>query len=107
MLMHQGLGLDHFNQLSESRAVHALFECCCSVVWSRKVVDARPYESYDALFARADHELSLLSEADITDALQCHRDLDPGSEEIRKHLAERNRAGIGEMLGPEDGYPEY
>ncbi|MET4611105.1 2-oxo-4-hydroxy-4-carboxy-5-ureidoimidazoline decarboxylase [Rhodococcus sp. PvR044] len=72
MLMHQGIGLDRFNALSERGAVHALFECCCSATWARHVAEGRPYGSHRELLTAADSELFELSEADIDRALECH-----------------------------------
>ena len=31
--MHQGIGLEAFNALPKQKAVHALYECCYSVIW--------------------------------------------------------------------------
>lgn len=72
MLMHQGIGLDRFNALPRGRAVHALFECCCSLAWSGHLADGRPYRSYADLLTRADSELFALSDADLDHALDCH-----------------------------------
>ncbi|MFC4603801.1 2-oxo-4-hydroxy-4-carboxy-5-ureidoimidazoline decarboxylase [Rhodococcus kronopolitis] len=72
MLMHQGLGLDRFNALPRARAVHALFECCCSVAWAGHLADGRPYRAHADLLTRADTELFALSDADIEHALDCH-----------------------------------
>ena len=80
--------------------MHALFECCCSVVWSNKVVDGRPYASHAALFTAADRELLSLSESDIEEALHCdHADSKLGDSELHDR--------IERMLGPEEGYPEF
>ncbi|OZD04889.1 hypothetical protein CH275_10775 [Rhodococcus sp. 06-235-1A] len=68
MLMHQGLGLDTFNDLPRRKAVHALYECCCSVAWASRVADGRSYRSRAELFRAADAELAELSDGDI-DAL--------------------------------------
>ncbi|MET0196575.1 MULTISPECIES: 2-oxo-4-hydroxy-4-carboxy-5-ureidoimidazoline decarboxylase [Nocardiaceae] len=65
MMMHQGLGLETFNDLPRRKAVHALYECSCSHTWASRVADARPYGSYSELFARADAELAELSDADV------------------------------------------
>lgn len=110
MLMHQGIGLAAFNALSRTHARHALYECCCSVVWADKIVDARPYDSYDALLANADAELTALSDTDIETVLQGYRNLVDDTAERRAccdELARINRIRIGRMLGPEGGYPEY
>ncbi len=60
--MHQGLGLETFNELPRRKAVHALYECCCSVAWASRVADGRRYGSRADLFAAADAELAELSD---------------------------------------------
>ncbi|TQF75021.1 2-oxo-4-hydroxy-4-carboxy-5-ureidoimidazoline decarboxylase [Rhodococcus spelaei] len=72
MLMHQGIGLDRFNALPDRSAVHALFECCCSVTWAGHVALGRPFTSRADLFTCADSGLFELSEADVDATLQCH-----------------------------------
>lgn len=72
MLMHQGIGLDRFNELPRRRAVHALFECCCCLPWSVRVADGREYGSHADLLAVADAELHALPESEIEQALQGH-----------------------------------
>ncbi len=73
MLMHQGIGLDGFNSLSERRATHALFECCSSVIWAGTLASGRPYATHDALLTRADSELFELSPEAVETALDSHR----------------------------------
>lgn len=65
MLMHQGLGLETFNDLPRRKAVHALYECCCSVAWASRVADGRRYRSRAELFSAADAELAELSDGDM------------------------------------------
>lgn len=65
MLMHQGLGLETFNDLPRRKAVHALYECCCSVTWASRVADGRSYRSRAELFSAADTELNELSDGDV------------------------------------------
>ncbi|BCN62172.1 2-oxo-4-hydroxy-4-carboxy-5-ureidoimidazoline decarboxylase [Prescottella equi] len=72
MLMHQGIGLDRFNELPRRRAVHALFECCCCLSWSTRIADGREYRTYTELLAAADAELHALPEPEIEQALQGH-----------------------------------
>lgn len=62
MLMHQGIGLDAFNEMPERKAVHALYECCNSHEMARTLARGRAYPSHDALFRRADAELFSLPE---------------------------------------------
>ena len=80
--MHQGMGLDVFNEMPMRRAVHALFECCYSVPLSADVARGRPYQDHDALFRQADQLLFGLAEASIDSILQAYPDVGrrPGSE---------------------------
>ncbi|MFZ0831767.1 MAG: 2-oxo-4-hydroxy-4-carboxy-5-ureidoimidazoline decarboxylase [Mycobacterium sp.] len=70
--MHQGIGLDVFNRLSPQKAVHALYECCNSVVLARDLAGARPYGSHDELLRRADTLLFTLSEASVDTILEAY-----------------------------------
>ncbi|WP_280266989.1 2-oxo-4-hydroxy-4-carboxy-5-ureidoimidazoline decarboxylase [Nocardia wallacei] len=104
MLMHKGIGLDRFNTLPRGRAVHALFECCCSVTWAEKLADQRPYPDRAALFAAADAELLALSRGDLDrlcDSVVHQTIPDRSAQE----LARINRERIDRMLGPDGGYP--
>ncbi|WP_406269307.1 OHCU decarboxylase [Nocardia sp. NBC_00881] len=106
MLMHQGIGLDRFNEMSRRRAVHALYECCSNVTWAAKLTEARPYADRDALMTKANVELPALSQQDIDRALEAvvHEQV---SERSLSELARITRERIAEMLGPIEGYPEY
>lgn len=106
MVMHKGIGLDRFNSLPRTRAIHALYSCCCAVTWAEKVADGRPYPDRAALLKAAEVELPALSDADrdrIFDSF------------VRQEIAERTtelltrltRERINRLLGPSDGYPEY
>ena len=72
MLMHQGVGLDAFNCLPSGKALHALYECCNSVVLAGDLAGGRPYASHDDLFRRADTLLFALSEDSIDTILQAY-----------------------------------
>ena len=72
VLMHQGIGLDAFNELPTKKAVHALYECCNSVVLARDLARGRPYANHNALFRKADALLFSLSEQSIDDILQAY-----------------------------------
>lgn len=106
MLMHQGIGLTTFNTLPRSKAVHALFECCCCVTWAQKVADARPYESHDDLLAKADIELLAFSQADLNRIFESCVHCEVAENSIDE-LARVTHERIARMLGPIDGYPEY
>jgi 2-oxo-4-hydroxy-4-carboxy-5-ureidoimidazoline decarboxylase len=71
-LLHEWIGLDGFNELSDRQAMHALFECCSSSIWARRVAGSRPFSSRDQLLDRADRVLAELPEAEIDQALDGH-----------------------------------
>jgi len=70
--MHQGMGLDAFNELPRHKAVHALYECCYKVALAGDLADARPYTDHDALFRRADALLFSLPETAIDRILDAY-----------------------------------
>jgi 2-oxo-4-hydroxy-4-carboxy-5-ureidoimidazoline decarboxylase len=69
VLMHQGIGLDAFNELPERKAIHALYECCNSFTVARDLARGRTYDDHDALFRRADSQLFSLSEPAVDQIL--------------------------------------
>jgi 2-oxo-4-hydroxy-4-carboxy-5-ureidoimidazoline decarboxylase len=75
VLLHQGIGLDAFNALSEHRAVHATYECCNSFIMARDLARGRAYVSHDALFRRADSLLFALSESTVDQILDACPDV--------------------------------
>ncbi|WP_040802832.1 2-oxo-4-hydroxy-4-carboxy-5-ureidoimidazoline decarboxylase [Nocardia concava] len=106
MLMHHGIGLDRFNSLSRRRAIHALYACCCNVTWAQKIADGRPYPGHEALLTAAVAELHALSAVDL------ERVFDSCAHQaVSRHgvpeLAPIVRARLVELLGPEEGYPDY
>ena len=70
--MHQGLGLDAFNNLPPRKALHALYECCYSVVLAGDLVQGRPYADHADLFRKADTLLFALSEESVDTILQAY-----------------------------------
>lgn len=82
MLLHQGIGLEAFNRLPTRKAVHALFECCNSVIMAADLAKGRPYADHDALYRKADALLFALSEDSVADILQAYPEIGsrPGSE---------------------------
>ena len=72
VLLHQGIGLEAFNELPDRKAVHALYECCNSVTLARDLSRGRPYADHTALYRRADALLFSLSESSIDDILQAY-----------------------------------
>ncbi|TSD95587.1 OHCU decarboxylase [Skermania sp. ID1734] len=106
MLLHKGIGLDTFNALPRSRAVHALYECCCCVTWAQKVADARPFASYADLLNTAEEELGEVSPSDVDRAFDgcVHERI---SAHTLQELSSINRDRLAAMLGPEEGYPDF
>ncbi|WP_067820436.1 2-oxo-4-hydroxy-4-carboxy-5-ureidoimidazoline decarboxylase [Nocardia inohanensis] len=106
MLMHHGIGLDRFNHLPRTRAIHALYECCCNVTWAAKLADGRPYPGYRALQTAATAEIHALSPTDLERVFDScvHEQV---SEHSTAELIRITEARILRMLGPEDGYPDY
>ncbi|WP_460722123.1 2-oxo-4-hydroxy-4-carboxy-5-ureidoimidazoline decarboxylase [Nocardia heshunensis] len=104
--MHHGIGLDRFNSLSRARAIHALYECCCNVTWAQKIADGRPYPGHAALQTAAAAELHALSAVDLDRVFDScvHEQV---SEHTIDELRPVVRARIRELLGPEEGYPDY
>jgi 2-oxo-4-hydroxy-4-carboxy-5-ureidoimidazoline decarboxylase len=80
--MHQGMGLDVFNEMPMRRAVHAVYECCYSVPLAAELARGRPYQDHDSLFRQADRSLFGLAEESIDSILQAYPDVGrrPGSE---------------------------
>ena len=85
MLLHQGIGLDVFNELPTRKAVHALYECCYSVPLAADLARCRPYADHDALFRQADTLLFGIGEESVDSILQAYPDIGmrPGSENSR------------------------
>ena len=72
MLLHQGIGMDAFNELPFSKALHALYECCNSVALAADLARDRPYADHDQLFRTADTLLFALSEESVEQILQSY-----------------------------------
>ncbi|OBG88187.1 hypothetical protein A5699_17640 [Mycobacterium sp. E802] len=111
MLMHQGVGLEAYNALPVRRAVHAVYECCYSVVLATDLAGGRPYADHDALLRRADALLFSLGEASIDHVLQAYphiAELEPNLASVVRHeLVRINRARLERMLGPEGGFDNW
>jgi len=85
VFMHQGLGLAAFNELPTRRAVHALYECCSSVILAGDLAAGRPYPHHDALFRKADALLFSLSEELVDDILQAYPKLGSRPRSVASH----------------------
>ncbi|MFW0795999.1 2-oxo-4-hydroxy-4-carboxy-5-ureidoimidazoline decarboxylase [Gordonia sp. CPCC 205515] len=65
-------GLSSFNELSDRKAIHQLYECCSSSIWALRVAKARPFTDDDALLDYADAILDELTDTDLDEALAGH-----------------------------------
>lgn len=102
VLMHQGMGLEAFNELPVRRAVHALYECCNSVTMAGDLAKGRPYPDRDALFRKADTLLFSLSESSIDDILQAYPKVGSRPGSARSHAEQcalfDDRPGVMQLL---------
>ena len=102
VLMHQGIGLDAFNQLPTRRAVHALYECCNSVTMAGDLAKGRPYADHDALFRKADALLFALSEDSIDRILEAYPRVGSRPGSARSHAEQcalwDDRPGVMQLL---------
>lgn len=90
-MLHEGIGLDGFQRLSDRQAMHALFECCSSSIWARRVLAGKPFESRESLLDRADRVLAELPEAEIDAALDGHPRI---GGKVDNASSEREQAGV-------------
>ena len=91
MALREWLGLDGFNALSDRTAMHALYECCSSPIWARRVAMRRPFDSREALFERADRVLAEIPEAEIDHALDGHPRI---GGKVDNNSSQREQAGV-------------
>lgn len=91
MNLHEGLGLDGVHALTERQATNALFQCCSSCLWARRVEVGRPYPSLAALLERSDAVLAELSEAEVDEALAGHPRI---GERTTSASSRREQAGV-------------
>lgn len=68
----EGIGLEAFHRLSDRQATHALYECCSSCFWARRVAAGRPYATVAEVLAAADAALADLGDGELAEALAGH-----------------------------------
>jgi len=121
VLLHQGIGIEAFNDLPTRRAVHALYGCANSLTFAAELARERPYSSPDALFRRADALLFALPEDAIDDILAAHprivnrlgcahamhNDIETERKIVRDEIAKVHRSRLERLLGPEGGYDNW
>jgi OHCU decarboxylase len=109
--MHQGIGLDAFNELPTRRAVHALYECCNSVAMATTLAHGRPYASHAALFSKADAVLFALSEPSIDEIMQAYPSVGTRPGSVWSHAEQcsvwdRRPSVMAELRAAARGYAE-
>ena len=121
VLLHQGIGIEAFNDLPTRRAVHALYGCANSLTFAAELARERPYSSHDALFRRADALLFAMPEDAIDDILAAHprivnrlgcahamhNDVETERKIVRDEIAKVHRSRLERLLGPEGGYDNW
>jgi hypothetical protein len=121
VLLHQGIGIEAFNDLPTRRAVHALYECANSLTLAAELARERPFASRDALFRRADALLFALPEEAIDDILAAqprimnrlgspqatHNDAETERKIVRNEIAKVHRSRLERLLGPPGGYDNW
>lgn len=86
-------GIDSFNALSETQAVHALYACCSSRMWALRVAAARPFADEDALLDQSDLIIAELTETDLDEALDGHPRIGERSTNASSAREQRNVTG--------------
>ena len=64
--------LKRLNELSTESAVAEFLKCCGSVEWAQAMARARPFETTETLFQRADAVFDQLSDEDWLEAFRAH-----------------------------------
>jgi OHCU decarboxylase len=98
-------GLARLNDASGDEAREALLACCGSREWSRRMADARPFASVDALMRAAGDVWRELGPADWHEAFSAHprigesRRILPGETATSAWWSAVEQAGVG-LAGP-------
>src|SRR5258705_12273300 len=66
------VSVDGFNALPAAEATRRLLTCLNVPRWAAEVADGRPYADYAALAAQAEESAALLSDAELSSALDGH-----------------------------------
>jgi 2-oxo-4-hydroxy-4-carboxy-5-ureidoimidazoline decarboxylase len=85
VLLHQGIGLDAFNELPRRKAVHALYECVNSVVLASELAAGRPYSHRIDLFGKADSLLFALPDQTTEEVLQAYPSVGSRPGSVQSH----------------------
>src|SRR2546423_3398900 len=66
------MSLDSLNELARPDAQAEFVKCCGSTKWAQAMTDARPFDSEQELFAKADDISSSLEDEDWLEAFRAH-----------------------------------
>jgi 2-oxo-4-hydroxy-4-carboxy-5-ureidoimidazoline decarboxylase len=104
-------GIDSFNALSETQAVHALYACCSSRMWAVRVAAARPFADERALLDQSDLVLTELTDTDLDEALDGHprigdRPTDASSTREQRNVTDADPAVLEELRTANRTYEE-
>ncbi len=109
--------LETLNHLPEEKARQSFMQCCTSIVWVNRMVNARPFASKQALIEAADLAWQGLTELDYLEAFEGHPEIGDVNS-LREKYANTKALASGEqssvMNAPEqvladlsDGNDEY
>ncbi|MFW0784303.1 2-oxo-4-hydroxy-4-carboxy-5-ureidoimidazoline decarboxylase [Gordonia sp. CPCC 206044] len=104
-------GLESFNALSQTQAIHQLYECCSSSIWALRVAKARPFADTESFLSYADSILAELTDADLDAALAGHprigdRPDNPSSQREQSGVADAAPEVLAELRRLNAAYEE-
>jgi len=90
--------LDDLNRLSEGEAGEHFLRCCGSQEWARRMANARPYKSVDAVRAAAEHVWRNVSREAWMEAFTAHPRIGDVNS-LRKKYENTRQWASGEQSG--------
>ena len=90
--------VEEINEMSKAEIWIALHNCCGSNNWVKKMSDARPYESLEAIFTLAENIWSRLDEEDFLSAFSHHPKIGD-TESLKKKFADTAHWAGNEQSG--------
>lgn len=88
------MNLAEFNAAAPDVAESALFECCSSAEWARRVAGRRPYPAPSALYEAADAALDDLDDTELRAALAGHPRIGERAGPGHSASSGREQAGV-------------
>jgi 2-oxo-4-hydroxy-4-carboxy-5-ureidoimidazoline decarboxylase len=90
------MSIEQINQAETEEAKHLFRQCCTSETWIGRMVNARPYESAEAVRSAADHHWQGLADEDYLQAFDGHPKIgDVGS--LKAKYANTKELAAGEQ----------